>query len=210
LKSCSTVATSSSPELSISSPMLPLLAIVSRRCGQHVCLFFLPSAPFLVPLTEGLALLLPAAPYITWAARTHVCTLEFSSEDYTKDVPAIDGVPRQVVQPGPSRFSQIDWKELHNEEIAVRTPRPTWEAVVLQLDAGVCFAVVLDNVTQCSEIPKKMGVAQSASKRLWDRPFKTEVASYMIVVAPGTWVSRSLLGLCTIVPWAMLSLCLRF
>jgi hypothetical protein len=60
----------------------------------------------------------------------HVCALEVVGEDFAKVVPGIDVVPQQVVQPDPSRFDQIDWKELDNEEIVVPSPRPSREAVV--------------------------------------------------------------------------------
>jgi hypothetical protein len=48
-----------------------------------------------------------------------------------------------------------------------------------------------------------MSVMHGTSKHLRARPFRTEIASFAVGVAPAMWVSCALLGLCIIVPWAM-------
>jgi hypothetical protein len=115
-----------------------------------------------------------------------------------------------VVQPGPGGFNQIDWKELDNEEIITRSPRPASEAVVLQPDAGVYFAIVLDDVAWHLKTPREMGIAHGAYKRLWAWRFRIEAASFTIVAAPVMRVLRVLLELRTVVPWELPLLCLRF
>jgi hypothetical protein len=49
-KSRSAAAMNSLLEFSISSPIMPLFAVMVRRRGQHFCSFFPPLEPFLVPL----------------------------------------------------------------------------------------------------------------------------------------------------------------
>jgi hypothetical protein len=59
-------------------------------------------------------------------------------------------------------------------------------------------------------MPQESSVPHSASKRLLARPFRIEVVSFTIVIAPMVWVSHALLGLCVVVPWAVPSVYLRF
>jgi hypothetical protein len=79
-------------------------------------------------------------------------------------------------------------------------PALAHEAVVLQPDDGVNFAVILDDVARRSETPREMGIMHGSSERLWARPFRTEVVSLTIIVAPMMWVSCALLGLRIVVP----------
>jgi hypothetical protein len=74
------------------------------------------------------------------------------------------------------------------------------EAVVLQPDDGVDFAVIPDDVARRSETPREMGVMHGSSERIRARPFRTEVVSLTIIVPPMMWVSRTLLGLRIVVP----------
>jgi hypothetical protein len=48
------------------------------------------------------------------------------------------------------------------------------------------------------------------SEHLWARPFRTEVASFAIIVASVARVSHALLGLRVIIPWAVVAAYLRF
>jgi hypothetical protein len=52
-------------------------------------------------------------------------------------------------------------------------------------------------------MPGEMSVMHDASKRLQARPFGTETASSMVITAPATRVSPSLLGLCVVVSWVV-------
>jgi hypothetical protein len=59
-------------------------------------------------------------------------------------------------------------------------------------------------------MPQKMSITHDSSKRLRARPIMTEAVSFAIITAPAARVSCTLLGLCVVVPWAVLSVCLRF
>jgi hypothetical protein len=54
-----------------------------------------------------------------------------------------------MIQSGPGGIGQVDGKELDDEEIIICSTHSTPKAVVLQPDAGVSFAVVLDDVARC-------------------------------------------------------------
>jgi hypothetical protein len=47
----------------------------------------------------------------------------------------------------------IDWEELDDKEIAASSARSARETIVLQQDAGVGFAVLLNNVAWLSKMP---------------------------------------------------------
>jgi hypothetical protein len=74
---------------------------------------------------------------------------------------------------------------------------------------GVGFAIVHDDVSYRLIMPWETSISHGASKRLWARPFGTDVASMAIITAPMVQVSCALLGLCIIIPWAVLSVYLR-
>jgi hypothetical protein len=99
---------------------------------------------------------------------------------------------------------------LDDKEIIILFAHSTREVVVLQPDAGVGFTVVLDDVAWRSKMARETSVTHDTSKRLWARPFRTEVASFVIIMVPMAWVSHALLGLCIVVAWAVPSVYLRF
>jgi hypothetical protein len=76
----------------------------------------------------------------------HVCALEVIGEDLSEDLLAIDDVSWQMIQPSPRGISQLDREELDDEGFIIRSAHSAREAVILQLDVGVGFAVVLDEV----------------------------------------------------------------
>jgi hypothetical protein len=86
---------------------------------------------------------------------------------------------------------------LDDEEIIVRS---THEAVVLQPEARVGFAIMLVDIAWYSEMPWEMSVVHGTSKCLWARPFRTEATPLTIITAPTAWVSCALLGLRIIAP----------
>jgi hypothetical protein len=49
-----------------------------------------------------------------------------------------------------------------------------------------------------------------ASKRLWARPFRTEAASFAVIMAPMMRVSCTSLRLRIVIPWVVPSVHLRF
>jgi hypothetical protein len=82
--------------------------------------------------------------------------------------------------------------------------------VVQQPDAGVGFAVLLDDVAYHSKMSRETSITHDSSKSLQARPFMTEVASFAVIVGPAVQVSRLLLGLCVVVLWVVPSVYLRF
>jgi hypothetical protein len=121
---------------------------------------------------------------IPTVARTHLHALEVASEDLSEILPAIDDVSRQMIQPGPGGISQVDWEELDDEEIIVHSTHFACEAIILQQDAGVSFAIVLDDVAWHSKKLWEASIAHDTSKCLWARPFRAEAASFMVIKAP--------------------------
>jgi hypothetical protein len=51
-----------------------------------------------------------------------------------------------MIQLGPSRIHQVDRQELDDEEVIVHSARFAHEAIILQPDARVGFAIVLDDI----------------------------------------------------------------
>jgi hypothetical protein len=82
--------------------------------------------------------------------------------------------------------------------------------VVLQLDIGVCLAVILDDVVQFSEVFWEPCVTHLASECLWPRSLMTEDASLPVITSTPTWLRRMVFGLCILVPPAGLMVRLGF
>jgi hypothetical protein len=97
-------------------------------------------------ISEGFTRFLLAAFQVPRVTRMHVGALEVTGEDISKILPAIDVVSWQMIWPGPSGIGQVDREELDDEEVIVWTTRSAREAVVLQLDTRVSFAIVHDDV----------------------------------------------------------------
>jgi hypothetical protein len=51
-----------------------------------------------------------------------------------------------MIQPGPGRISQVHQEEQDDEGVIVHSTCSTCEAIMLQPDVGVGFAIVLDDV----------------------------------------------------------------
>jgi hypothetical protein len=86
-----------------------------------------------------------------------------------------------MVQPGPSGFSQIYREELDDEQIIGYPSRSTREAIILQPNTGVSFAIVFGGVARRLKEFWKMSAAHLGTK-----PFGTEATSLVIVMAPTT------------------------
>jgi hypothetical protein len=80
-------------------------------------------------------------------------------------------------------------------KVIVRPARLASEMVVLQLNAGVIFAIVHDNLAWRSETLWEACVMHGASKCFWPRSFGVEVASLMIVMTSMVRVPCPALGL---------------
>jgi hypothetical protein len=114
-----------------------------------------------------------------------------------------------MIQRDPGGISKVDQEELDNEGVIVHSTCSAHEAVILHLDVGDGFAIILDDVAWRSKMLWAMSVTHGASKRLWTRPFKTEIVSITIIIAIAARVSRMSLGLRVIIPWVVPSVHLR-
>jgi hypothetical protein len=150
---------------------------------------------------EGLALLLSAAPEVPGSARVHIGALEVAGKDLPQVIPTVYCISLEMVQLGPHGFSQIDREKLDDEHIIICPSRSTREAVILQPNAGVNFAVVFGDVAWHPKTSQKMSVVHGTPECLGTGPFGAKVASLAIVVAPS--VPRAWLELHTVIPRAM-------
>jgi hypothetical protein len=109
---------------------------------------------------------LPVAFQVPGDTRAHVGALEVASEGLSEILPAIDDVSWLMIQPGPGRISQVDWDELDNEEVLIRSAHLARKAVVLQLDSRVSLVIILDDIAWPSKMLWEMGFLHDASKCL--------------------------------------------
>jgi bisphosphoglycerate-independent phosphoglycerate mutase (AlkP superfamily) len=123
--------------------------------------------------------------------RAHVGALEVVNEDLSKILPANDDISWQMIQLDHGGVSHVDRKELDDEEVIIRSTHSAHEVVVLQLDTRVSFAVVLNDVAWCSKMLWETSIAHDTSERLWAKPFRTEAASFMIVVGSMVWAPHA-------------------
>jgi hypothetical protein len=101
----------------------------------------------------------------------HIRVLEIAGEDLLEILPSIDDVSQQIIQPGPGGILQVYREELDDEEVIVHSVHFAREAVILQPDTGVGFAVVLDDVAwrskcfgkraSCTALPNAFGSGPS-------------------------------------------------
>jgi hypothetical protein len=91
-------------------------------------------------------LLLPTTLEIPGVAGPHVCALKVACEDQLEILPTIDQVSRQVIEPDPGRIGQVNVEELDDEEVIICPACSAREAIVLQPNAGVGFAIIFDDV----------------------------------------------------------------
>jgi hypothetical protein len=132
---------------------------------------------------------LPSALQILEVSRTHVRALEVIDEDLSDILPAIDDVSRQMIQPDPGGIRQVDQEEMDDERVIIRSARVSCEVVILQPDAGVSFAVILDDVAWRMKTLWQTSIAYGTSKRLRAWLFKTESKLFAVVMAPTARVS---------------------
>jgi hypothetical protein len=118
-------------------------------------------------ILQGFPLLLPATLQIPRIVRPHICALKVTSEDLLKILPMIDQVSGQVIEPSSGRVGQVDGEELNDEEVITRPARPTCGAVVLQPDARIGLAIILDDVVGRLEMPKEARIVHVAPEHFW-------------------------------------------
>jgi hypothetical protein len=115
-----------------------------------------------VVILQGFPLLFSATLQILGIVGLHICALKVAGADLLEILPAIDRVSRQVIEPGSGRVSQVDGKELDEKELTVR---PTHEAVLLQPNAEIGFAVILDDVVERTEMPREARMPEARGVR---------------------------------------------
>jgi hypothetical protein len=82
-----------------------------------------------------------------------------------------------------------------DEKVIIHRTCSTHMVVVLQPNAGVGFAIVLDDVAQHSEALQEMPIPHGASKHFWPWSFGAEATSLTIIMPPVLQVLHSALGL---------------
>jgi hypothetical protein len=150
---------------------------------------------------QGSSLLLPATLQIPGIVGPHVCALKFVGEDLLEILPIIDRVSGQVTEPSSRRVVQVDGEELDDEEVIIRPTNPTREAVALQADAGICLAVILDNVVGRTETPREACIAHVAPERFRPWPLGAKATPFLIVAPVTTQIVRVVLRVSAQVAW---------
>jgi hypothetical protein len=151
-------------------------------------------------ILEGFTWFMPATLQILGVVRPHVCALEVTGEDLLEILPTINCISRQVVQPGPSHVGQVNEEELDDEEIIICPTRPIRKAVVLQPNARICLTIAFNDVIWCPERFWETHVTHIASECLGLWPFWAEVAPISVVMPVVMWVTRTVVGVCALVP----------
>lgn len=105
----------------------------------------------LAVVAEGFPGPLPAALEVPRIARPGVGTLEVAYEDGAEVRPIPNATSWQILEPCTRRVGQENGKVLNDEQVIIRTPDATGEAVVLQPYAGVCVTRVLGDVGRSPE-----------------------------------------------------------
>jgi len=72
-------------------------------------------------VSKGLIGLLPVAPEVPGVPRVHICALEVPDEDLDHVGPVVDHALREMLEPGPGRIGQVQWKVADDEEVIVRS-----------------------------------------------------------------------------------------
>jgi hypothetical protein len=155
-------------------------------------------APDVIP--QGFPLLLAATLQIPRIARPHICFWNVAGEDLLEILTTINRVSGQAIKPSFGRVGQVDAKELDDEEVIVCPADPACEAVVLQLDARIGLAVILDDVVGCTEMPKEARIVLVAPEcfRSWRHGAKA--APFLITAPAATQIARVMIGACSFVP----------
>jgi hypothetical protein len=154
--------------------------------------------PNVIP--EGFALLLPATLQILRVARPHVCAIKVADEDLLDILPGVNRVSGQVIKPGPSHVDQLNGEELDDEEAIIRPTSLACEAIVLQEDAEICFAVIINNVIWCSKTFREARIAHAASKHFRPWPFGAKATPFSIIVLAEVQVAPAVLGMLPLMP----------
>jgi hypothetical protein len=117
--------------------------------------------------------------------------LKVAGEDLLKILPAIDQVSGQVNKPCPSCV--INGEKLDDEEVVIHLTRLAGKAVVLQPNARIGFAVILDDVVWRLKALREAHVSHIALEHLGPRPFGAEAVPFSNIVLAAVLGTRPLI-----------------
>jgi hypothetical protein len=127
-------------------------------------------------ILKGLARLMSTTLHIPRVAWPRVCALEVASEDLLEIIPAINQISGQVIEPGPDCVSQVNREKLDDEDVVIHPTHPARKAVIFQPNAGVGFAIIIDDVVWLLEIFWETCIMHVAPKHLGPWPLGAEAA----------------------------------
>jgi hypothetical protein len=110
-----------------------------------------------------------------------------------------------VIEPTSGHVGQVNRKELDDEKVIVCLSFPAHEAVVLHLNTGIDFTIVLDDVVGHSKMLREAHVAHIAPKRLGPWALGAKATSFSIDAPATTWVTCIVLRACPFIPLASLT-----
>jgi hypothetical protein len=112
-----------------------------------------------------------------------------------------------VVQPGPSQVGLVNWEELDDEHVIVDPTRLACKLVILQQNARICLAFVLDDIARCVKIFWETCVMHVVSKCLCSRFLRNEATPLSVVMSTTARVLHVVLGLSVLIPLMGLTAC---
>jgi hypothetical protein len=92
------------------------------------------------------------------------------------------------------------WEELDDEKVIICPACPAHDAVVLQPNDEIDFAVVLDDVIWRSKTLRETHVTHIAPEHLGPWPRRAKATSFLIVAPATTHVAYVVLGACPFTP----------
>jgi hypothetical protein len=150
---------------------------------------------------QGFTLLLPAALQIPGVTRPHIRALKVAGEDLLEILQTINQFSGKVIELSSGRVSQVNGEELDDEKVVILPACPAREAVVLQPNTGIGFAIVLDNVIGHSKTLRETRVAHVAPERPGPWPLSTKVVPFSITMPTVTRIACVVLGVCPCAPY---------
>jgi hypothetical protein len=111
-----------------------------------------------------------------------------------------------VIEPSSGRFRQVNGEELDDEGIVDHPALPAHEAVVLQPNIGIGFAVVLDDVVGLPKILREACVTHVAPERFRPWPLGAKAAPFSIAAPTVMNVAHTVLSACPFAPLPHVSL----
>jgi hypothetical protein len=100
-------------------------------------------------------------------------------------LPSIDRVSRQVIEPSSGHVGQVNGEELDDEEVIVHPTCPAREAMVLQSNAVIGFAIIPDDAIGHPKMLREAHVVHIAPKCFRPWPHRAKNVLFTII-APFT------------------------